>query len=212
VLADSRRSDLGRIPVARCRSVPRATERLSWVPSGCGRSAGNSSRRCAGTSLDGLGSKRCVLMMVPEGTAGRYVRAPCESCRDVPPLQHTADASIQRASNGPPELCSASPPCAVRCSALTEGLCSFLCVERMPEPLACERRISLRASIDRKRLVFPLRSDLAAANPRARQLGRTRNIPPAVANPTHRSPHGRVQLRVACRKRDRRRQSARPGQ
>ena len=27
---------------------------------------------------------------------------------------------------------------------------SFLCVERMPEPLACERRISLRASIDRK--------------------------------------------------------------
>ena len=34
---------------------------------------------------------------------------------------------------------------------------------------------------------------------------------PAVANPTHRMSHGRVQLRVACQKRDRGPQSGRPG-
>jgi hypothetical protein len=31
-------------------------------------------------------------------------------------------------------------------------------------------------------------------------------------NPTHRTSHGRAQLRVACRKKDRGRQSGRPGQ
>src|SRR5262249_11879249 len=39
-------------------------------------------------------------------------------------------------------------------SVFAEGLYSFLCVERMPEPPACERRISLRASIDRKVACF----------------------------------------------------------
>jgi len=34
----------------------------------------------------------------------------------------------------------------------------------------------------------------------------------AVANPTHRTSHGRVQFRVACRKRDKGRQSGRLGQ